>query len=91
MTPLLHILCLMSCFHLHAYPFTVYCSYHCFYDRFFFLICVWAYFVLPPWLYDKESASNAGDSGLNTALGGSPEKEISTHSSILALEIPWTE
>ena len=38
---------------------------------FFFLICVWAYFVLPPWLYDKESASNAG-LGIEHCLGQIP-------------------
>ena len=39
----------------------------------------------------KASASNAGDPGLIPGLGRSPEKEMTTHSSILAWEIPWTE
>ena len=39
----------------------------------------------------KESVSNVG--GLDSVLvsGGSLEKEIATHSSILAWRIPWTE
>ena len=43
--------------------------------------------VLPWWLSGKESACNAGDLGQEEPL----EKEMATHSSILALEIPWTE
>ena len=39
----------------------------------------------------KESARNVGDPGSIHALGRSPEKEIATHSSILAWRIPWTE
>ena len=40
----------------------------------------------------KESACNAGDLGLIPGSGKDPlEKEMSTHSSILAWEIPWTE
>ena len=39
----------------------------------------------------KESSCNAGDAGLIPGLGRSPEKEMATHSSILAWEIPWTE
>ena len=42
----------------------------------------------------KESAHNAGDpadEGLIPASGRSSEKEMATHSSILAWEIPWTE
>ena len=42
---------------------------------------------LPWWLSGKESACNAGDLGQEDPL----EKEMATHSSILALEIPWTE
>ena len=44
----------------------------------------------------KVSAYNAGDLGLIPGLGRSPgwedplEKEMSTHSSILAWKIPWT-
>ena len=40
---------------------------------------------------DKESACNAGDLGLIPGLGGSLEKGMATHSSILAWRIPWTE
>ena len=45
----------------------------------------------PPSSVGKESACNAGDLGLIPGLGRSPEKEMATHSSILAWEIPWTE
>ena len=37
--------------------------------------------------HSKESTSNAGDLGLEDPL----EKEMATHSSILAWRIPWTE
>ena len=41
---------------------------------------------------DKESACNAGDSGLIPGLREDPlEKGRSTHSSILAWRIPFTE
>ena len=39
----------------------------------------------------KESACNAGDLGSIPGLGRSLEKEMATHSSILAWRIPWTE
>ena len=39
----------------------------------------------------KESACNAGDPGSNPGLGRPLGKGISTHSSILAWRIPWTE
>ena len=40
----------------------------------------------------KESACNAGDPGSIPAVGKIPlEKEMATHPSILAWEIPWTE
>ena len=39
----------------------------------------------------KESACNAGDLGSIPGLGRSLEKEMATHSSILAWEIPRTE
>ena len=45
-------------------------------------------------LAGKESACNAGDigdKGLIPDLGRSLEKEMTTHSSILAWEIPWTK
>ena len=40
----------------------------------------------------KNMAANAGDTGLIPGFGINPlEKEMATHSSILAWEIPWTE
>ena len=39
----------------------------------------------------KESAYNAGDPTSISGRGRSPEKEMATHSSILAWEILWTE
>ena len=39
----------------------------------------------------KESSCNAGDMGSIPGLGDSLEKEMATHSSILAWKIPWTE
>ena len=37
------------------------------------------------------SAGNTGDAGSISGLGRSPEKEMATHSSILAWKIPRTE
>ena len=39
----------------------------------------------------KASACNAGDPGSIPGSGRSLEKEMATHSSILAWRIPWTE
>ena len=39
----------------------------------------------------KASACNAGDLGSIPGLGRPLEKEMATHSSILAWRIPWTE
>ena len=45
----------------------------------------------------KESACDVGDPGSNPGSGRSPgredplEKEVATHSNILAWRIPWTE
>ena len=39
----------------------------------------------------KNPPANAGDTGLISGLGRPLEKEMATHSSILAWEIPWTE
>ena len=39
----------------------------------------------------KASAYNVGDPGLIPVWGRSLEEEISTHSSIFAWKIPWTE
>ena len=49
---------------------------------------------IPGSLDSKESAYNAGDegdTGLIPGLGRYLEKEMATHSSILAWRIPWTE
>ena len=49
---------------------------------------------LPWWLSGKESTYNAGDTEVAVqSLGREDplEKELATHSSILAWEIPWTE
>ena len=43
------------------------------------------------WLSGKEFACQAGDTGSIAGLGILLEKEMATHSSILAWEIPWTE
>jgi len=39
----------------------------------------------------KNLPASAGDLGLISGLGRSPEKEMATHSSIPVREIPWTE
>ena len=39
----------------------------------------------------KNPSANAGGGGLIPASGRFPEKEMATHSSILAWEIPWRE
>ena len=39
----------------------------------------------------KASVYNLGDPGLIPGLGRPPEKEMATHSNILAQRIPWTE
>jgi len=39
----------------------------------------------------KESACNAGDLGLILGWEDTLEKEMATHSSVFAWEIPWTE
>ena len=49
---------------------------------------------LPWWLSGKDFGYNAGDAGntgSNTASGGSPGWKMATHSSFLAWKIPWTE
>ena len=43
------------------------------------------------WLNGKESTYNAGDAGLIPGSRRSLEKEMATHSGILATKIPWTE
>ena len=39
----------------------------------------------------KNLPANAGDAGLIPALGRSLEKEMATHSSLLAWETAWSE
>jgi len=39
----------------------------------------------------KNLPAKAGDAGSIPGSGRSPEKEMATHCSILAWEIPWTE
>ena len=39
----------------------------------------------------KNLPARAGDVGWIPGLGRSPEKEMATHSSILASEVPWTK
>ena len=39
----------------------------------------------------KNPPANSGDAVLIPESGGSPEKEMATHSSILVWRIPWTE
>ena len=39
----------------------------------------------------KNPPAKAGDMGSIPGLGRSPEEEMTTRSSILAWEIPWTE
>ena len=39
----------------------------------------------------KNPPANAENTGSIPDLGRSPKKEVTTHSSILAWEIPWTE
>ena len=47
---------------------------------------------LPWWFSGKESACQCRRCGFDPWVGKAPlEKEIATHSSILAWEIPWTE
>ena len=45
----------------------------------------------PWWLSGKESSCNAGGVGLILGQEDPLEKEMATHSSILAWGIPWTE
>ena len=61
---------------------------------FCFFIGLFVYYGLPGWLNVKESTCNAGDIETQVRSLGweNPlEKEMATHSSILAWEIPWLE
>ena len=46
---------------------------------------------LPRWLSGKNPSADTGDVGLIPGLEDHLEKEMATHSSILAWEIPRTE
>ena len=46
---------------------------------------------LPCWLSVKNLPTNAGDTGLTLGWEDPLVKEMATHSSTLAWEIPWTE
>ena len=55
---------------------------------------IWAFMSIPWWLSGKDTTCNAGDSGDESSIPGledSLEKEMATHSSVLAWRIPWTE
>ena len=43
------------------------------------------------WVTSKESACNVETRGQSLGQEGSLEKEMTTHSGVLAWEIPWTE
>ena len=43
------------------------------------------------WLSGKKPCANLGDAGLIPGWEDPLEKEMATHSSVLAWEIPWTE
>jgi len=52
------------------------------------LLTHFIFYGLSKWLSGKESACQAGDADLILGLGRYLEKEVATHSSILAREIP---
>ena len=59
-----------------------------------YLLCLGVYSIkgLPWWLSGKESACQCRRLGFSPGVGKTPwEKEMATHSSILAWEIPWRE
>ena len=43
------------------------------------------------WLSGKKPCANLGDAGLIPGWEDPLEKEMATHSSVLAWKIPWTE
>ena len=55
------------------------------------LIICHLYYGLPRWLSGKESTCQAGHMGSIPGSKDLLEKELATHSSVLAWEIPWTE
>jgi len=54
-------------------------------------MCIQITLGFPGDLMVKNPPANAGDTGLILGLEDSLEKEMATHSSILAWIIPWTE
>ena len=63
-------------------------------EEMLFCICALFYWGLPRWSVVKNPLVNAGksrDTGSVPGLGRSLEKEVATHSSILAWIIPWTK
>ena len=52
---------------------------------------IWYYFCFPGGSDSKESAWNVGDTSSISGWEATLEMEMATHSSILALRIPWTE
>ena len=64
---------------------------HVLYSRLVPWSSVGVYLDLPEGSNYKESACSVGDLGPISGSGRSPEKEMATHSSILAWRIPWTE
>jgi len=54
-------------------------------------ICLYVFLSFPDGSVVKNPPANAGDVDLIHWSGRSLEKEMATHSSILAWEIPWTE
>ena len=57
------------------------------------MIYSWIIYIhrLPWWISGKEPTCNARDPGSTLGQEDPLEKEMATHSSILAWEIPWTE
>ena len=54
-------------------------------------IYIWSSLVAQVVKNPPANAGDSGDTGSVPGLGRSLEKEMATHSSILAWEIPWTE
>ena len=62
--------------------------FHCIYMCACVCVCMYG---LPWWLSGKESTCQCRRCGFDPGLEDPLEKEMATHSSILAWEIPWTE
>ena len=59
--------------------------------RKYFKSCTFPFGGLPRWLSGQESACQAWESGTIPESEGSPGGRMTTHSTILAWKIPWTE